>query len=114
MNREADLILRCARAYISLSGAFPVKTGLAVDFDWNELERAAEHQLMMPVVATVLIRHCRETISQEFFDRLQEKLRHTARFNLAAVHEWQRVMKVQSAAGVSVISIKGPALALIA
>lgn len=91
-----------------------MKAGLAGNLDWNELERMANLQSMTPAVASMLTKHCRASISPEICQRLREELRHTAWVNLAAVHEWQRVVKALSAAGVSAISIKGPALALIA
>jgi len=114
MNREANVVVQCAIAFLSPSGIGPLKAELAGDLDWNELEKTTELQSMTPVVATMLTKHCRAAISPEICQRLREQLLHTARVNLAAVHEWQRVVKVLSSAGVSVISIKGPALALIA
>lgn len=113
MNQQANLIVQCAKAY--LSGVAPLKAGLAGnDIDWVELERTAEQQSMTPVIAFTLTKHCGETVSPAICQRMRDKLRHIALVNLAAVHEWQRVLKALSGAGVSAISIKGPSLALLA
>ena len=115
MNRQANLIVQCATAYLSPSMIAPLKAGLVDNhIDWDELERTADLQSMTPVVASMLTKHCGATVSPAICQRMREQLRHIALVNLAAVHEWQRVLKVLSAAGVSAISIKGPALALIA
>ena len=115
MNRQANLIVQCVKAYLSPSGIGPLKAGLARnDIDWDELERTADLQSMTPVVASMLTKHCRATVSPAICQRMKDQLRHIALVNLVAVREWQRVLKVLSAAGISAISIKGPALALLA
>jgi hypothetical protein len=114
MNREADLIVQCARAYLSPTGVVSLKAGSDGELNWDEVERTAALQSMTPVVASMVTKHCKATVSAEVCDRLKEQLRRIAQVNLAAVHEWQRVLKVLSAAGVSAISLKGPALALVA
>ncbi len=114
MKREANLVVQCATAYLSPSRLVPLNAGLVGKIDWDELERTAGRQSMTPLVASMLTKHCSATVSPETCLRLREQLRRTARVNLAAVQEWQRVLKVLASAGVSAISIKGPALALIA
>jgi hypothetical protein len=114
MNQEANLVVQCATAYLSSAGLAPLNAALAGNIDWDKLQRTAKQQSMTPVVASMLTRHCSATVSPKICHRLREQLRRAAQVNLAAVHEWQRLLKVLASAGICAISIKGPALALLA
>jgi len=114
MNPETNLIVLCARVFLSYSESSILRPALAGPLDWSVLEQNAENHVVMPLVAYVLTHNVPELIPEERRERLQERLIRTARNNLAWVQEWLNILKALTEAGIPVISFKGPTLGLMA
>jgi hypothetical protein len=114
MNPETNLIVLCARTFLSNSEAFVLRSALAEPLDWSVLESSAENHAVMPLVAYVLSQHGTGLVPQDSWKRLQDRLRCVARNNLAWVQEWLKVLEALAEAGIPVISFKGPTLGLMA
>jgi hypothetical protein len=87
---------------------------LARPHDWAAVERWADHHAIVPLVAYVLSEHGGACVPHEVRQRLKDRSTVVARNNLRQLQEWRRVMQLLQAAAIPVISIKGPALALLA
>jgi Uncharacterised nucleotidyltransferase len=114
MNPETNLIVLCARIFLSNSESSVLRSILAEPLDWRVLEQNAENHVVMPLVAYVLSHHVAELMPQDRRERLQERLVRAARNNLAWVQEWLKILKVLTEVGIPVISFKGPTLGLMA
>jgi hypothetical protein len=117
-SRETRLVVQCARAFLSggEDGCLQAALAQPIDqpIDWAAVERKADTHSMMPVVAYVLKQHGGSLVPQGVSERLQKRLRLTAQSNLVLLGEWCRILQAFETAGISVISLKGPALALLA
>lgn len=112
--RETHLVVMAARAFVSAGKDEFLQSALSQPLDWAAVERTADYHSMMPPVAYALKQYGGNFVPQEVRERLQQRLLLTARSNLAWLQEWRRVMQAFEDAGISVISLKGPALALLA
>jgi len=112
--REANLVLQSARTYLSAAEGSCLQRALAQPLDWAAVERTADSHSIMPLVAYVLNQYGCGLLSQEVRERLQQRWLLTARSNLVRLQEWCRILQALEAADISVISLKGPALALLA
>jgi hypothetical protein len=81
--------------------------------DWEAVERCAGYHSLIPAVAYILTEHGGELVPPNVQQRLKQRFTLIARNNLARIQDWRRAMQVLEAAGVPVISLKGPALALL-
>lgn len=114
LNSATDVILQCARTFLS-SGKNPeLQTALAKTQDWQLVERTADDHCVMPLVAFILGRHGNGVVPMEVLQRFRERSLRLARNNLAWGHEWQRILRCLSEADIPAVSFKGPALALAA
>ena len=113
-SRERNLVLQGVRTFLSGGEVDCLRAALAEPIDWAAFERRADYHSMMPPVACALKQYCGDFVPREVRERLQQRLLLTARNNLAWLQEWRRVLQAFEDAGISVISLKGPALALLA
>jgi hypothetical protein len=112
--RETNLIIQSVRTLLSGGDDGCLQGALALPLDWAAVERRADYHSMMPPVAYALKRYGGDLVPQEVCERLQQRLLLTTRSNLAWLQEWRRILQAFEDAGISVISLKGPALALLA
>ena len=119
---EIDLVVRCMRALVSRGKDAGLQESLeqarqgTVDrrFDWEKVQREAEHHSTTTLVAYVLLQAGGDQIPQSVGERLRQRLHVTARNNLRWLAEWHHVLAAFEKAGIAVISLKGPALAVCA
>ena len=112
--REIDLVMQAARTFLSNGGDGGLKAALTQPLDWPAIERRADRHSMMPPIAYALTQYGENLVPLEVRERLQQRLLFTAKSNLKWLQEWCRILATFEAAGVPVISFKGPALALLA
>jgi Uncharacterised nucleotidyltransferase len=123
--REIDLVVRCMRALVSDEKDAGLREFLerarqdAVDgrFDWEKLLREAEHHSITTSVAYALLQSVADhagadLVPQHICERLRQRLHVTAINNLRWLTEWQQVLDAFQKAGIAIISLKGPALAI--
>jgi hypothetical protein len=110
---ETKLVVQCARTFLSWKESACLEAALMRPVDWAAVERTADSQAMMPLVAYVL-KCAGILIPQEVCERIHQRLLLAAQTNLTWLGEWQRILLAFRAAGISVISLKGPGLALLA
>ena len=114
MNPETNLVVLCARVFLSESELPSLRSALTAPLNWGLLEQSAQGYAMMPLVAYVVAQHGAGLIPPDTLKKLQEWLLRTAQKNLAWLQEWLRVLDILADSRIPVISFKGPALALIA
>ena len=114
MSPETNLIVLCARTFLSNSELSNLRSALAEPFDWNVLDQTAEDHAVTPLVAYVLSQNAADLIPADRSKSLQDRLLLAARNNLAWVQEWLKVLNELAEDGIPAISFKGPALALMA
>jgi len=112
--REVDFVVQAARAFLSGGGDGSLQTAMAQPLDWAVVERVADSYSMMPPVAYAAKKYSGDLIPQEIRERLQRRLLLTAHTNLKWLQEWRRILRAFEEAVISVISLKGPTLALLA
>jgi hypothetical protein len=114
MNAATNLVVLCARVFLSDSELSSLRSALTAPLNWGLLEQSAQGDAMMPLVAYVVAQHGAGLIPPDTLKKLQEWLLRTAQKNLAWLQEWLRVLDILADSGITVISFKGPSLALIA
>jgi hypothetical protein len=111
--REANLVLHALRSFFSGErGCF--EPALAEPVDWVAVERIAEYHSILPLVAFALRQYCPDLAPRDVGERLQQRLLLAARSNLASIAEWFRILQAFESSGIPAITLKGPALALLA
>jgi hypothetical protein len=113
-SRETNLVVQAARAFLSGGKVSYLQAALAQCLDWEAIERRADQHSVMPPVAYALKQYGGDLVSREICEQLQRRLLLTAHTNLTWLQEWRRILLAFEAAGISVISLKGPALTLLA
>jgi len=111
--RETNLVVQLARTFLSGANGC-LQEVLAQPLDWAAVERTADFHSMMPLVAYALKQYGEDSVPPEIRERLQQRWLLTARNNLVRLQEWRRILNAFQSANVAVISVKGPALALLA
>ena len=114
MTPEPNLVVLCARTFLSDSELSSLRSALTAPLNWRLLEQSAQSHAMVPLVAYVLTQRGTGLIPQDILKKLREQLLRAAQQNLAWLHEWQTVLYALADSRVPVISFKGPALTLIA
>jgi Uncharacterised nucleotidyltransferase len=111
---EADLVLRAARTFVSGTEVDGLHVDLAQSLDWGAVERKADRHSVLPLVIYALRQSGWSSIPKEARTRLQQRFSASAQRSLSGVNEWLRLLHAFEIEGISVISLKGPALALLA
>jgi Uncharacterised nucleotidyltransferase len=112
--REMNIVVEVARTFLSGGDdGFP-QAALVHPVDWAAVEHRADDHSMMPLVACALKQCSGDLVPREIRERFQQRLLHSAHMNMVWLQEWRRILLAFEAAGVSTISLKGPALALLA
>jgi len=111
---EGNLVVQAARVYLAGGDDGRLRAALAQPLRWEAIERIADHHAIKPLVIYVLNQYGAEKIPQEVRDRFQQQWVLAARNNLIQMQEWRRLLQAFDAAGLPVISLKGPSLALLA
>jgi Uncharacterised nucleotidyltransferase len=110
--RETNLVLQALRAWFSGKPKC-LESALAEPVDWTGLERIAEHHSVLPLVAYALTRYGGDLVPQEICGQLRQRLLLASHRNLTLIDEWWRILQAFDEAEIPVISLKGPALALL-
>ena len=114
MNPETNLIVLCARTFLSTMEPSYLRLSLAQPLNWSLLEQNAENHAVMPIVAYVLTRHGNGVIHHDVLNNLRERLLRSAQNNLAWSREWLKILQLLAESCIPAISLKGPALGLMA
>ena len=117
---EIDLVVRCMRALVyggkdaDLQELLEQTRHETADrcFDWEKVQREAEYQSTTASLAYVLLQSGADLVPPDVCERLRQRLHVTARNNLRWLAEWHYLLAVFEKAGIAVISLKGPVLAL--
>ena len=109
---ETNLVVEGARTFLSGGKASCLHAALTQPVDWIAVERIADFHSVMPMLACVLKEQGGSLVPREILERLQHRFLLIARSNLVRLQEWRRILLAFETAGISVISLKGPALAL--
>jgi Uncharacterised nucleotidyltransferase len=112
--RETNLVVQGARTFLSGGDDGCLEAALAQPYDWAEVESRADDHSMIPPVVYALKEYGDDLVPREIQERLQQRLLLTAHTNLEWFQEWCRILLAFEAAGISVISLKGPGFALMA
>lgn len=109
---EGNLVVQAARVYLAGGDDSGLQAALAQPLHWEAIELIADRHAIKPLVIYVLNQYGTEKIPQEVRDRFQQQWLLAARNNLIQMQEWRRLLQAFDAAGLPVISLKGPSLAL--
>lgn len=104
-----DTVALCARSFLSNGD----DDRLQQPWDWIEVERAADRHSITPVAAYAL-KKWGGVVPQGVRERLNQRLHSAAHRNLIWLAEWRRALLALETANIPVISLKGPAFALLA
>ncbi len=111
---ETHLVVKSARTFLSGADDGCLQAALSEPFCWKCVERKANYHSVMPLVAYALKKYGGDLVPQELREQFQQRLLLTARTNMLWLQEWRRILLAFEAAGIPVISLKGPAFALLA
>jgi len=114
VSYETNLVVQSARTFLSGGDDGCLQAALSHPFAWAGVERKANYHSVMPLVAYALKKYGGDLVAQELREQLQQQLLLTARHNMLWLHEWRRILLAFEAEGIPVISLKGPAFALMA
>jgi hypothetical protein len=114
MSHEPNVVVECAKTFLNPEAAASLKRALAGNVDWDEVERHANEDCMLPIVIHVLSVFGVGFIPKDRLVRFQNLLLHTTCNNLIFVQEWLRLLEALARAEIRVISLKGAALGLMA
>jgi hypothetical protein len=114
MSPELEMLVLCARVFLSTSEVSDLRSAARKRLKWDLVEQYAQNHVLMPVVAHILTIHAKELIPQNTFGRLRESLVQNSQKSLVWLREWMRLLAAFAEAGIEVISFKGPALAMTA
>jgi hypothetical protein len=112
--RETSLVVQAARAFLSGGGDGSLEAALQQPFDWAAVERAAENHSIMPILAYALTRYSGNLVPRDTSERFQKRLILASWRNLLLIAEWRRISQAFDEAKISVATLKGPALVLLA
>ena len=114
--REIDLLCESARILLHRGEGLDFRMLLdqksSQSFGWSAFERTADRHAMMSLVVGAVTRAGGNLVPPDIGKRFHKRLRLTAYKNLMYVAEWRRLLSAFHAAGISVISMKGPSLAM--
>ena len=111
---ETNLVVQSARTFLSGGDDGCLQAALSQPFAWAGVERKANYHSVMPLVAYALKKYGEDLVSQELSEQFEQRLFLTARRNMLWLQEWRRILLAFEGAGIPVISLKGPAFALLA
>ena len=112
--RETHLVVLAARAFICGDNEEFFQADLALPVDWTTVEHKSNCHSIMPLVALALKRYGGHWVPAEISQHFQQRFLQNARSNLVRLQEWLRIVRTLEAFGIRAISLKGPALALLA
>jgi hypothetical protein len=110
MTPEADLLLACARHFVTGGKAAEVLYAVRRAFDWDVLLAMAERHGMTALLNHELDGVCPEQIPAELRARFERQ----ARSNLIYTAVLARVLDLLDRNGIPAVPLKGPALAVLA
>jgi hypothetical protein len=105
-------VVQAVRAYLRGGDSSSLRAALVPPLDWISVERTADRHSIVPLIAYVLRQYGGNMIPREVLEYFQQQWRLNAQKNLPRLQEWCRVLQAFDAAGIAVISFKGPAFAL--
>ena len=111
-----DILLRCASAALSpgTRNNTPLRDLLAANLDWALVLRMARQHRLTPLVYQVLSNRCPERVPSKVLEAARVECLGISLNNLSFARESLRVTGILQTAGVPVIVLKGPALAVVA
>jgi hypothetical protein len=113
---ESEILLRCASAviYPATRKDTSVRDLLAANLDWELVLRMARQHRLIPLVNQELSNLCPERVPSNVLEAIRIESLGISLNNLSFARETLRVTGMLEAAGVPVIVLKGPALAVVA
>lgn len=113
---ETEILLRCASAVLSpgTKNNATLCDLLAANLDWALVLRMARQHRLTPLVYQVLSNLCPERVPSNVLEAARVEFLGISLNNLSFARETLRVTGILEAAGVPVIVLKGPALAVVA
>ena len=112
--RETHLVIQAVRAFLSGGTEDGLQPSLAQPLDWAQVEHKSDYHSVTPLVAYALKRYGGSLVPGEVRERFHQRFLQNARSNLVRLQEWLRIVQALQAAEIRAISLKGPALALLA
>jgi hypothetical protein len=111
-DREARLLLDCARASVEPERALRIRALAASDLDWQKLLTLAERHGLRPLVYAHLNRICPERVPAANIEFLRDYFVRNSAFNLLLTGELLRLLNLLNEHGVEAVAFKGPAIAV--
>jgi Uncharacterised nucleotidyltransferase len=111
-DREARLLIDCARASIEPERAARIKELATEGVDWHRLLKLARRNGLAPLLFFHLNRICAANVPTGTFEVLRDYYQKNCAFNLLLTGELVRLLKALNDSGISAIPYNGPAIAL--
>jgi hypothetical protein len=110
---ELLLLVQCAHQQPDAEQANRIREAAAArDMDWTSFMRLAERHRVVPHAFLALSRSAADLVPRSAMDALAGRFRANARRNLLAGRELARICRASNAAGIPLMCLKGPALAM--
>ncbi|RMF51850.1 MAG: hypothetical protein D6746_17250 [Bacteroidetes bacterium] len=109
-----ELVVRCAWPRRAEAGEERIRSLLAGQPDWNAVQRVAGYHQMRPLLYRTLKTVAPEAVPAGVMETLARQARNTAAFNTFLATELVRLRGRLEQEGIPVLTLKGPAVALLA
>ncbi|AFY51131.1 hypothetical protein Nos7524_5414 [Nostoc sp. PCC 7524] len=110
-NKEAELLICCAKTKISPETASKIERLLQEEIDWNYLFKIAVWHKVQPLLYMSLKNTCPDKVSPSILAYLQTNCQKITLNNLLLSHRLINILKLLAANNIRAISFKGPILA---
>jgi hypothetical protein len=114
ISPEAELLLACARTTIDAAGAARIERLLQRDLVWDDVIALARRHAVVPLLYTALQRGFAQMTPLAVLEALRAHYLAGAQQSMALTAELLRLLKLFDQAGIEVLPLKGPALAMLA
>ena len=111
-DREALLLLDCARATIDAETADRMQARAAAGLNWDRLAALAQRHGLAPLLYTHLSQVCPDRVPAPTLAFLHDYCQKNTAFVVLLTGELVRLLKILEAKGITAIPYKGPAIAL--
>ena len=111
-DREAELLIHCARASLESDRAERIRQLAASELDWVRLLTLAERNGLRPLLYWHLSRLAAATVPAATFEFLRDYFQKNSAFNLLLTGELLQLLALLTARGIEAVPFKGPAIAV--
>src|SRR5256714_721093 len=111
---EHEALILCARTELKSQSAARLRNLMAQQFDWVYFYKMARRHSLVPLVFFQLGRSAKECVPPDILQRFRKDYQENAARNLVLANELTYLVKNSAAAGIEMITFKGPALAMFA